>query len=85
MHTVMFDFGQAIQLLKGGGRVCRNGWNGKGMFLVYVPATTTRLATLNDGHPIDTMPWIGMKTADGRFIPWLASQADILAEDWRKV
>lgn len=28
------------------------------------------------------LPWIGMKTADDKFVPWLASQTDLLAEDW---
>ncbi|NLL68412.1 MAG: DUF2829 domain-containing protein [Clostridiaceae bacterium] len=31
---------------------------------------------------IDKSPWIGMKTADNKFVPWLASQTDVLAEDW---
>lgn len=36
----MFDFGTAIQELKGGKRVARSGWNGKGMFIYYVPANS---------------------------------------------
>jgi hypothetical protein len=35
--------------------------------------------------PIELLPWIGMKTADNKFVPWLASQTDILAEDWEIV
>ena len=82
MTADTIDFGQAIRLLKQGARMQRRGWNGKGMYLVYVPSTITTLADLNNGQPIETMPWIGMKTADDRFVPWLASQSDVLSEDW---
>lgn len=37
----------------------------------------------NNSHAAGTMlPWIGMKTADNKFVPWLSSQTDVLAEDW---
>ena len=38
---------------------------------------TTRGLELLDG-----LPWIGMKTVDDKFVPWLASQTDVLSEDW---
>jgi len=75
----MHDFGQAIKALKEGHRVARTGWNGKGMFLWYVP-TWTYTDGKYDNYP--NLPFIGMKTATGEFVPWLASQTDILAEDW---
>lgn len=79
-----FDFGIALRLLKTGERVARSGWNGKGMHLEYVAAT--EWATSSTEQPGSTdlkpLPWIGMKTADGCFVPWLASQTDLLAEDW---
>jgi hypothetical protein len=62
-----FDFGEAIRKLKAGGRVVRKGWNGKGMWL---------------GLALCSLPFIFMKTADTHFVPWLASQTDMLAEDW---
>ena len=34
---------------------------------------------------VKLLPWVGMKTADGGFVPWLASQTDVLAEDWQIV
>jgi hypothetical protein len=73
-------FGLAIEALKRGHRVSRSGWNGKGMWLYFMPAShweTTRGLELLDG-----LPWIGMKTVDDKFVPWLASQTDVLAEDW---
>jgi hypothetical protein len=73
-------FGLAIEALKQGHKVSRSGWNGKGMWLYFIPAShweTTRGLELLDG-----LPWIGMKTVDDKFVPWLASQTDVLAEDW---
>lgn len=81
-----FDFGSAVALLKSGKRVCRAGWNGKGMWLVLVPAEdSVQLRDTPHTHGVRPLPWIGMKTADNGFVPWLASQTDILAEDWQTV
>lgn len=79
------DFGAAIAALKRGSCVARDGWNGKGMWLCLVPADCYTICdlTILDAPPL--LPWIGMKTATGQFVPWLASQMDILAEDWRVV
>jgi hypothetical protein len=69
-----FDFGSAIDELKAGERVQREGWNGKGMWLeLQVP----------DEHSKMTLPYIFMSTAQGDLVPWLASQTDILATDWQ--
>ena len=76
-------FGLALEALKRGSKVARKGWNGKGMWLHHIPAShweTTRGLELLDG-----LPWIGMKTVDDKFVPWLASQADVLSEDWEVV
>lgn len=77
-------FGIALELLKKGLRVAREGWNGKGMFLLYVPSEKYGIiGKIGLGIPEgNLLPWIGMKTADGKFVPWLASQTDMLAEDW---
>lgn len=70
------DFGQALDLLRAGDKVCRKGWNGKGMWLaLQVP----------DEHSKMTLPYIYMSTAQGDLVPWLASQTDILATDWQVV
>ncbi|MFK5600227.1 DUF2829 domain-containing protein [Methylobacterium sp. HMF5984] len=84
-------FGQAIEQLKAGDRVARDGWNGKGMFLLLVPGSTG--LTVDEGRPLaragipvgttfNYLPHIDMWTAQGDFVPWLASQTDMLAEDW---
>lgn len=86
--TTGMTFGLAIEVLKAGKRVARAGWNGKGMWLVMVASDGWTVPNKNyvshpefDGEP-HLLPWIGMKTADNGFVPWLASQTDILATDW---
>lgn len=70
------NFGQAIAVLKAGGKVRRAGWNGKGMWLhLQVP----------DDHSKMQRPYIYMKPADDLLVPWLASQADMLSDDWEMV
>ena len=80
------NFGEAIQAMKDAKMVQRAGWNGKGMFLRLVPADGWASSHVPAGPDpqgyAKRLPWIGMKTADGCFVPWLASQTDILAEDW---
>ena len=77
-------FGQALEALKNGKRVSRKGWNGKGMFLLYVPSEKWGIIDkIGLGIPKgNLLSWIGIKTADNKFVPWLASQTDMLAKDW---
>lgn len=87
-------FGDALVALKGGSLVARAGWNGKNMYLAYqaaypdgipINASTARATGLAEGTVCRFLPYIMMRTADGSFVPWLASQADVLAEDWSTV
>lgn len=78
-----FSFSDAIRFLKRGLKVARKGWNGKGMYLECVDPYMNRQFKLTETDPAGTfLPWIGIKTADNGFVPWLASQSDMLAEDW---
>ena len=85
------SFGLAIEALKAGKKVARAGWNGKGMFLFLVPGSTFKvnrpplMGIYPEGTEINYCPHIDMKTADGKVVPWLASQTDVLAEDWAVV
>jgi hypothetical protein len=81
------NFGEALQAIKSGSKVARSGWNGKGMWICLAGGEV-----INPQRPIGEklnvegfLPWIGMKTVDNTFVPWLASQTDILAEDWEIV
>lgn len=73
----------ALQQLEAGQRVARKGWNGKGMWLVLVPGDAWGESGLPEcARGLRYLPWIGMKTADGGFVPWLCSQTDALKHDW---
>jgi hypothetical protein len=74
------NFGAALAALKEGRRVSREGWNGKGMWLSLIEGYQVGYDPNILGRKL--LPWIGMKTADEAFVPWLASQTDLLAEDW---
>lgn len=78
-------FGLAIEALKLGKKVTRAGWNGKGMRLKLVPNGYFDVGISIVEEQTKLLPWIGMKTADSRFVPWIGSQTDMLAEDWQVV
>jgi hypothetical protein len=88
------DIGQAVQAIKAGYRVARYGWNGKDMWLSYTPGVDAlsadkfwskankEFAEANNGSA-EVLPAITMKNARGQIVMgWLASQEDLLAEDW---
>ena len=81
------NFGEALTSLKSGKRVYREGWNGKDMFLYYVPenkypAQTTEAKSFF-GDFVPYRDYIAIKTVEGYVVPWLASQTDVLSEDWQ--
>ena len=70
------DFGEALDALRDDCTVARDGWNGNDLWLrLQVP----------DDHSKMTRPYIYMCDAQGELVPWLASQTDLLAEDWQIV
>lgn len=89
-----FDFSSAIRYIKAGTKACRKGWNGKGMFIYLNRGSTEDKNKAIDGIPrylfddgdtgISTrLPNINMRSASGATVTgWLASQTDMLAEDW---
>ena len=86
--TGLSGFDIALVGLKRGERWRRTGWNGKGMFVFLVPGSTFQvsrpplLGIYPEGTTINYLPHIDMKTATGEIVPWLASQTDLLANDW---
>jgi len=87
MSAVGFD--RALALLKYGEAVARTGWNGVFLYRVdagnYTPHSDIAKKFWGDDELVPYGPYIAMKTADGAVVPWLASQTDILAEDWAVV
>jgi hypothetical protein len=78
---IAMTFSQALDALKADMRVARVGWNGKGMWL-EICAMTQRLYSDKTNESFKPAPWIGMKTADDKVVPWAPSQTDMLANDW---
>lgn len=87
-------FERALSILKDGGRVRRRGWNSKGMWITYQKAypdgipinkNTAEATGLPEGSLQSLLPYIMMRTAGGQFVPWLASQTDLLSDDWEVV
>lgn len=66
-----FNFSMALEEIRKGNKVAREGWNGKGMYVSF-----------HLGETQDDLPYLCMRTVQGKFVPWLASQTDLLAEDW---
>lgn len=89
--TDCMSFGLAIEAMKKGKKVSRRGWNGKGMFLYYVPEgryparTDAAKSIAEEDGKVDYGAYIAMKTVQGNIVPWLASQTDMLADDWEVV
>jgi hypothetical protein len=85
------NFGKALSSLKLGVKVARAGWNGKNMFIFLVPGSTFKvsraplLGIYPEGTEINYHAHIDMKTTDDKIVPWLASQTDVLADDWNVV
>lgn len=95
----MNGIGWAVKQMLDGQKVCRAGWNGKGMFIVYMsrlqlPSFNTQDTAkkvndrtakwIGEDTPLDSQPYIAMWTASQQWQPgWLCSQADLLATDWQ--
>jgi hypothetical protein len=86
-------FGQAIEAMKQGKKVSRKGWNGKGMYIWVMPGSTVKgcnqivdphLAEIDKTEgEIRFLGSVRMRTATGDVLTgWLASQTDMLSEDW---
>lgn len=94
------DFSKALELVKEGKKLARSGWNGfarkdwneKSQMFVYLVQGSNFVVNRKpltefypEGTEIEYHAHIDMKTAQGYCIPWLASQADLLAEDWELI
>lgn len=88
MQTTKLNFGAALEALKAGKKVSRSGWGDKDVFIFLVPGSVFSvsrpplLGIYPEGTIVNYHAHIDMKTAEGYVVPWLASQSDVLAEDW---
>lgn len=88
------NFGEALEALRQGKKVARSGWNGRDMWIVLqegypggiaINANTARATGMPVGTVCSFRPYLMMRDAQGMFVPWLASQTDLLADDWEVV
>lgn len=85
------NFSRALELIKEGKKLSRPSWNGKGLFVYFVPGsnfTVNRAPLLGiypDGTEITYNPHIDIKCADGHCSVWTPSMNDTLADDWEVV
>lgn len=73
------NFGEALETMKDGAEVARTGWNGKGLWLeIQMPDENSKMTLpyIYINYPTDAI------NTPGARVPWLASQTDLLAEDW---
>lgn len=80
-----YDFGSAIGFLKEGMKVARKGWNGKSQYIQLATGISYKTATgeiVNCEHDAIGNKAIAFVGTSGVQMGWLASQADMLAEDW---
>lgn len=102
-NLTTLTFGEAIEELKKGKRICRSGWNGKNMYIylnkgskarnlnndevcLFIDGINSLLFDIGDNDTVTRYPNINMRSATGATVTgWLASQTDILAEDWMVV
>jgi hypothetical protein len=93
MYTM--DFGDALMHARAGEKVARKGWNGKDMWVSMTPRTVLDLekhgiwtkniknVAIDNGGKVEILPYLIMKTVDNKIVMgWLASQTDMLADDW---
>jgi Protein of unknown function (DUF2829) len=73
----MNDIGWAVKHMRNREKVCRAGWNGKGMWLCLIRKWSNEY-----GFDLALAPFVAMRTADAKLVPWLCSQTDLLATDW---
>lgn len=74
--TPYLTFSDALINIKQGAKLTRAGWNGKGQFIaMQTPDENSKMS----------LPYLFISTVDGKLVPWLASQTDLLAEDWEVV
>ena len=82
-------FGEALETIKTGKKAQREGWNGAGQYVYYVPAghyapcTEAGKELVGADGKVSYRPYLALKTVQGDVVPWLASQSDLLSDDWR--
>lgn len=80
-------FSEALEAAIAGCRIARAGWNGRGMWVRWIDLYADKQFQLRENAQGEGtwLPFLVMKTVDNKLVPWLASQTDLLADDWQTV
>ena len=70
----MTTFSEALTAVKDMKTITREGWNGRGQFVFLIPG--------NEVEGQKLLPYLALSNVQGEIVPWLASQGDLLADDW---
>ena len=82
------NFGAALEAIKAGKRIARTGWNGKGMFVYFVPPASYPVQTgaakahFGEGAMVPYNAYMAIKNVDNTVSTWVPSVNDCLASDW---
>lgn len=80
------NFSKALIEVKRGNKIARKGWNGNNMFVYFVSEdyykSKTDHAKETFGKVTPYLPYLALKTADNKVVPWTLSQTDVLSNDW---
>ena len=91
MEKKLMKFGEAIELLKQGKAIQRIGWNGKGQFVYYVPASKYHAMTdiakkiMDEDGNVEYNAYLALKTVQGNVSTWVPNITDLFAEDWVEI
>ncbi len=87
-----FTFSEALDHMRAGRRVCRKGWSGIGLYIFLAKSSTFQLdrpplpvVSPTEGTQGSYHPYIDMRTSTGEHLPWAATHADLVADDWTVV
>ena len=78
------NFEQALDSVKNGFRIKRKGWNASDQW-VFLCENAQSKDEGDSFFDIDFEPFLVLRNVQGNFIPWLASQSDLLADDWQEM
>lgn len=81
------NFSEALKAVKSGSKIARSGWNAQSQYVYHVPAAEyaaqTDIAKAEFGDMVPYNAYLAIKTVQNTVAPWLPSQTDVLANDWK--
>ena len=83
MINKLMSFNEAVEQLKKGERLMRQGWTGDNTWLIYIESDAYDLKAWKHFNATEQLPFIAIKTSDNKIAPWSEDQTDVSASDWQ--